>query len=308
MRETLLQFLLRRLDSVPEPRVSHQDLASFAESDIKSLLAQGILRAADDADHVHRQTKQGQVLELAVRRTGCGIIGVVEDDDYFEPVPLAEEEIRQYEIVVGKIADRIRRENEIDGRGSPPDGGLLLIGERALGRSGLIQVYLAFPNDDYDAFRSRCGRLQRQANTMAVVVLTPQLVTVSPEDRRLWDAGGVVLVSLWTSAKSGHLAVDWERLRQATPPASAKSKQKQAEQPVSIREFIERYCCAMASGRAEQLAKRVIQEARRAKVRLKLPPTTNKAKGNQKKYFRPADLRKRWATYQLVIPTLPDIK
>jgi len=64
----------------------------------------------------------------------------------------------------------------------------------------------------------------------------------------------------------------------------------------------------MASGRAEQLAKRVIQEARRAKVRLKLPPTTNKAKGNQKKYFRPADLRKRWATYQLVIPTLPDIK
>lgn len=83
---------------------------------------------------------------------------------------------------------------------------------------------------------------------------------------------------------------------------------KQAEEPVSMRGFIEQYCHALARGRSEQLAKRVLQEARRKRPRLKLPPTTNKAKRNQRKFFRPSDLRTRWPRYKQVIPTLPDLK
>ena len=82
----------------------------------------------------------------------------------------------------------------------------------------------------------------------------------------------------------------------------------QGTEPVSIRGFIEQYCHALAKGRSEQLAKRVLQEARRTRPRLKLPPTTNKAEKNQRKFFRPSDLRNRWPRYKQVIPTLPDLK
>lgn len=81
-----------------------------------------------------------------------------------------------------------------------------------------------------------------------------------------------------------------------------------AEEPVSMRGFIEQYCHALGRGRAEQLARRVIQEARRKPPRLVLPPSTNKAKRNMKKFFRPADLRARWPKYKCVVPTLPDLK
>lgn len=80
------------------------------------------------------------------------------------------------------------------------------------------------------------------------------------------------------------------------------------EPSVSLRDFIEQHCQPLAPGRANQLAKAVLKEARRRKPRLKLPATTNKARGNQKKLFRPADLRPRWAGYQPVIANLPDLK
>jgi hypothetical protein len=83
---------------------------------------------------------------------------------------------------------------------------------------------------------------------------------------------------------------------------------KQATEPVSMRGFIEQYCHALGPGRAEQLAKRVMQEARRKPPRLELPPTTNKAKRNERKFFRPSDLRVRWPRYKRIIPTLPDLK
>ena len=83
---------------------------------------------------------------------------------------------------------------------------------------------------------------------------------------------------------------------------------KQATEPVSMRGFIEQYCHALGPGRAEQLAKRILQEARRKSPRLKLPPTTNKPKRNERKFFRPSDLRARWPRYKQVIPTLPDLK
>lgn len=83
---------------------------------------------------------------------------------------------------------------------------------------------------------------------------------------------------------------------------------KQTDEPVSMRGFIEQYCHALVRGRSEQLAKRVLQEARRTRPRLKLPPTTNKAKRNQRKFFHPSHLRARWPRYKQVIPTLPDLK
>jgi len=83
---------------------------------------------------------------------------------------------------------------------------------------------------------------------------------------------------------------------------------KRTEEPVSMRSFIEQYCCPVGPGRAQQLATRILQEARRKPPRLKLPLSTNKATGNKKKFFRPSDLRTRWPRYKQVIPTLPDLK
>ena len=81
-----------------------------------------------------------------------------------------------------------------------------------------------------------------------------------------------------------------------------------AGEPVSMRGFIEQYCRPLARGRAAQVATRILQEARRKPPKLKLPPTTNKATGNRKKLFRPADLRAKWPQYKRVIPWLPDLK
>ena len=84
-------------------------------------------------------------------------------------------------------------------------------------------------------------------------------------------------------------------------------EQAQEEEPVSLREFIERFCKCVKTGRAQQLAEAVMKEARRQKPRLTLPPTTNNAKGNQKKLFLPSVLRPKWPEFQRVIGTLPDL-
>lgn len=96
-----------------------------------------------------------------------------------------------------------------------------------------------------------------------------------------------------------------QSLRQAVAADGARPPQ---EPSVSLRDFIEQHCQPLAPGRANQLAKAILKEARRKKPRLKLPATTNKAKGNQKKLFRPADLRSRWSEYQRRIANLPDLK
>jgi len=83
---------------------------------------------------------------------------------------------------------------------------------------------------------------------------------------------------------------------------------KKEEEPVSMRGFIEQHCLPVGPGRAQQLATRILQEARRTPPRLRLPPSTNKATGNRKKFFHPSDLRARWPRYKQVVPTLPDLK
>ena len=128
-----------------------------------------------------------------------------------------------------------------------------------------------------------------------------------PEDTRAYVACG-------QRDDMGRVPIPLESLKRwAANKSQAESlrldaDRKRAKEPVSMRGFIEQYCRPVGPGRAQQLATRILQEARRKPPKLKLPPTTNKATGNRKKLFRPADLRAKWPQYKRVIPWLPDLK
>jgi hypothetical protein len=88
----------------------------------------------------------------------------------------------------------------------------------------------------------------------------------------------------------------------------AESDPSPTEDSLSLKEFIEQCCQPLATGRAGQLASCLLKKAGRIKPHITLPPTTNQAERNHKKFFRPSDLRKRWADYQKFVPNLPDLK
>ena len=126
-------------------------------------------------------------------------------------------------------------------------------------------------------------------------------------DRMVALAGKVSAGGTLTESDQSEYAHLMRLFEQSKQGLRAGTDRKPAAEPVSMRGFIEEYCHALGQGRAEQLAKRVLQEARRKPPKLKLPPTTNKATGNRKKLFRPADLRAKWPQYKRVIPWLPEL-
>lgn len=169
--------------------------------------AQDVLVECEPAEEV---THCGRL--VAVRKTLRGWQGVAPDPrDYFDPVSLNDDEVRQVLIDVNGIVDRLRIENEIVGLGPEQDGNVFTVGQKNVDGYGNVEVYLSIENGDPASFATRCRGLRMPHGAARVVVLIPRPVTLPSSDRQLIDSHGVVLMPLAEAAERGDLSVDWQR-------------------------------------------------------------------------------------------------
>jgi len=245
--------------------------------------------------------------------------------DGCDTVTLSRDEVVVYRLDVAALGREIAEALGLEvlpAESVPNVAGVLRIGEYVPQTGYRFPVCLVFTGEPDQL---RCDVDGLAARTEPFVLLVPTRSTVTPAcadqfkrakssflalDELLGqgDDGRLVLLNGRTA---DNVLADFRVIHVPQPEAESLKRgadRKQAEEPVSMRGFIEQHCHPLRPGRAEQLARRVLQEARRNRPRLVLPSSTNKAKGNVKKFFRPADLRARWPKYKQVIPTLPDLE
>jgi hypothetical protein len=208
--DTLVQFLLTRLDQLESPLFLGRELEAFPPSELAALMSEGLLRETTKASEIPRPAHLPAGGDLVVRQTSRGLFGVADEDDYFDPIPLTYDDVRQYEVSLPKLAARIRLENGISGSGYENHGGLIPLGQKGIDGVGTTDVYLALRNEDESAVRSHCRRLERSPGAQKVILLTPRGVSLSPEGRRVLDNTGVVVTSLMDAAAKGTLALTWD--------------------------------------------------------------------------------------------------
>ena len=211
MSGSLLAFILTRLDQVEAPVFSHGELHRYPASEVEPLLAEGIVQETSTATDIFspRLFAGGA---LVVRETAQGLYGVPTEHDYFDPIRLTTDDIRQYTVSLPRLAAALRRENDIHGTGWSNDGGLISLGQRPHPSLGTTDVYLSLPNNDEVGFLLRCHRLQHRDGCQRVVLLTPRGVPMSPEARQVLDSRRVVVASLMRTATTNSLSIDWHEV------------------------------------------------------------------------------------------------
>ncbi len=211
MPDTLLGHLLRRLDQVEAPVLLHREAAVYPEEQLKALLSAGILKETSRATEVPRPARMPAGGDLVVRETTKGLFGVAEEGDFHQPIPLTEEDVRQYEVVISKLIDRIRRENDLKGTPVQNGRGLPFVGERVLpGRQG-ADVYLSLLNDDESEFMLVCGRVH-PTNHRPVVILVLDSIPLSVENRQLLRSWDMVVEPLTTHLNGKRWKLPWDRM------------------------------------------------------------------------------------------------
>ncbi|HZP97245.1 MAG TPA: hypothetical protein VFC31_13075 [Candidatus Limnocylindria bacterium] len=209
MAESLLGFILARLDQIESPVFLHRELERFPARDLAALLSEGLLRETSRATEIPRPAHLPAGGDLIIRPTSKGLFGVADEDDYFIPIALTDDDVRQYEVSLAQLVARIRRENSISGTGFDRRDGLVPLGQKAVEGVGQVETYLAFPNEDEATLLSRCRRLQRTASGRRTIVLTPRDVPLAPEGRSEVDACGVTVIPMAAAAATGSFAIDW---------------------------------------------------------------------------------------------------
>ena len=209
MTETLLHFVLQRLDQIECPFFLHRELERFPDEELRALRAKGILRETSRATEIPRPKHLPPGGDLIVRQTSKGVFGVADEDDYFDPIPLTEDDIRQYDISLPKLAAAIRRDNGISGSGLENHDGLIPLGQKSVEGIGSLNVYFSILNADQKDFLSRCQRLERSPRSQRIVMLTPRGVALSPEGRRILDASRIIVAAMDSALDLGSFSIDW---------------------------------------------------------------------------------------------------
>lgn len=217
MSENILQVVLRLLNLVESP-VLHCSALNGDPVVAARLVADGVLKETGHATEIPRPTRFGPGADLAVRRTSHGLFGVADGDDFCQPVPLKEEDLRQYAISAAGLVEKLRRENGITGEGYRVDDGLVSVGEKLLDGFG-VDVYLSFPNEHPDVVLGRLKRLE-DPHSRGVVLLTPGSVPQVTEHRRILADHGIVVVSLLSVAQKDTLVLDWQSILGLKPTFS----------------------------------------------------------------------------------------
>ena len=209
MTETLLHFVLQRLDQIECPVFFHREFERFSDEELRALRAEGILRETSRATEIPRPKHLPPGGDLIVRQTSKGMFGVANEDDYFDPIPLTEDDIRQYDVSLPKLAAAIRRDNGISGSGLENHDGLIPLGQKSVEGIGSLNVYFSIMNADQKDFLSRCQRLERSPRSQRIVMLTPRGVALSPEGRRILDASGIIVAAMDNALDLRSFSIDW---------------------------------------------------------------------------------------------------
>lgn len=225
MPASLLQLVLRLLNTCDEPVVAASDVASYPSDQLLELIRAGILRESSRATEISRPTRYGAGGSLIVRETTRGLFGVATEDDYHDPLPLTEEDIRQYSISVTGLVKEIRRRNEIVGSDVRIDDGLILVGTKQVPGVARFPVYLSLPNIEQATLLERSLRARRgTAGTFAVVIL-PEETCITAELQRTLDESGVQVISLPATNVLEGLAMDWSAILRSLPGSPAEKEQ-----------------------------------------------------------------------------------
>ena len=211
MSESLLGFVLTRLDQVESPVFLHRELERFPPEQLKAQLSEGLLRETSRATEIPRPVHIPGGGDLIVCQTAKGLFGVADEDDYFDPIPLIDDDVRQYEVVVSKLIDCIRRENDL--RGVPVENGrrLFLVGERFLMGRDQADVYLSVVNNDPSEFILICRKVC-PTNPRPVVMLVPRPIRLSIENTQLLTSWDVFVVPLTTYLYGESWKLPWDQI------------------------------------------------------------------------------------------------
>jgi len=229
LAEGLLQAVLILLDQMESPVILHTEAVAYGDGALAELLSQGILRETCNAAKIPRPVRFGPGTDLIIRETSRGLFGVSDDDDFFDPLPLTEDDARQYEVSLPKLVEKLRKENGITGKGFENDSGLIPLGTKLLGGTQSVWVYLSLPNSDEEAVLARSARLRVTNALHKAVVLVPHGTTFSTEARRILGDNGIGLLSLMEPAVRGNLVLDW------TPAIQAPAEPHAGERPYLFR-------------------------------------------------------------------------
>jgi len=147
---------------------------------------------------------------VTVRKTARGYEGVASGDDYCDPIPLTESDIRQIHFSLSGFVDFLRKENGICGDGITADGNLITVGQKNLEGYGEVEVYLALENGDPCKFSTQCRSIKSTQGIKKVVVLIPRPVTLTNPHRQLLDSQGIILIPLLQGAERDTVVLDWQ--------------------------------------------------------------------------------------------------
>ena len=223
--ETLLGIVLRLLGRIAEPVVAPDVVADYPAEALSELTLAGILKETSRATEIVRPRRCGPGPDLSVRVTALGLYGVADDpDEYCDPVPLCDEDVRRYAVSIPRLAAELRERNRIHGTGCEMVDGLALLGTKRIQGHGGVPIYLSLPNRNPEVFLARCLRARRGQAGLAAVVIVPEEVSLPTESRRILDESGVRTTALSPAARLADLEIDWISVfpeipaREANPP------------------------------------------------------------------------------------------
>jgi hypothetical protein len=211
LADTLLQLLLERLAHVAAPLVLHREIAVFPSQEADALISAGILRETSKATEVPRPANLPPGDDLIVQETSHGLFGVAQDDDYFPPVPLTEDDRRQYEIVVLKFVERIRRANKLQGAQHQEGQRLFALGQRRQADGSKAEVYLSLLNRDEPDVCDVARRLRAAQHTPTVLLL-PIPIPLSTTGRQALTEMQTSVFALSDSLDPDKWTLPWEEL------------------------------------------------------------------------------------------------
>ncbi len=206
----MLSYVLSRLGRLEAPLVRHREIEGYPSTELKALVRQGLLVTAPPAEFIVLRTGPHSGRLVAVRPTDSGWCGVDEDDSFFSPVPLTDEDVWQYSISVTQLIRIVRNDNGIEGEKDPTEAGVIAIGQRQVDGYGVVEVYLSLAAGCQNGMVSQCLSLLKPAGVRKLVILVPCPISIAAGNRQLLDARGLVLLPLSPLADRGSLAIDWE--------------------------------------------------------------------------------------------------
>lgn len=232
--QTLNRLILERLAIGKRVGFRYRTLERLGLDVLDCALAQGILRETNRAKTIkHPDPFAPTIFDLEVRRGENGFYAISADgDERVPPVPLMEDDLRQFELVLSRLCRRICIENAIEDQYREHARETFFLGERELDGFGLRPVYLLCGTIDESRFIDRCREITGSRGW--TVVLTPTAVGLSPSNRRYLAEMNVLLAPMAHYLADDAWKLPWGRI---TAGFSGQEKTSQTYQPVADLSF-----------------------------------------------------------------------